>query len=60
MHGVMGKPPNAATDNGGIATSKMMLLMLVAILSPAHRHTEQCPNPRESFCEPDYFRGEVP
>ena len=23
MHGVMGKPPDAATDNGGIATSKI-------------------------------------
>ena len=30
MHGVMGKPPNAATDNSGVATSKMMLLMLGA------------------------------
>jgi DHA1 family bicyclomycin/chloramphenicol resistance-like MFS transporter len=35
MHGVMGKPPNAATDNGGIATSKMMLLMLVAMTGVA-------------------------
>jgi DHA1 family bicyclomycin/chloramphenicol resistance-like MFS transporter len=29
MHGVVGKPSGAATDNGGIATSKVMLLMLV-------------------------------
>src|SRR3954471_1299731 len=35
MHGVMGKPPNSATDNGGIATSKMMLLMLVAMTGVA-------------------------
>src|SRR3954469_4630834 len=35
MHGVMGRPPNAATDNGGIATSKMMLLMLVAMTGVA-------------------------
>ena len=31
MHGVMGKPPGAAGDTGGVATSKMMLLMLVAM-----------------------------
>ena len=31
----MGKPPDAATDNGGIATSKMMLLMLVAMTGVA-------------------------
>jgi DHA1 family bicyclomycin/chloramphenicol resistance-like MFS transporter len=29
MHGVAGKPPGAATDNSGIASSKLMLLMLV-------------------------------
>ena len=31
MHGVMGKPPGAADDTSGLATSKMMLLMLVAM-----------------------------
>src|SRR3954447_22737118 len=35
MHGVMGKPPNSATDNGGVATSKIMLLMLVAMTGVA-------------------------
>ena len=35
MHGMMGKPPDSATDNGGIATSKMMLLMLVAMTGVA-------------------------
>ena len=35
MHGVMGKPPGAATDNGGLATSKLMLLMLVAMTGVA-------------------------
>src|SRR5258707_15435301 len=34
MHGVMGKPPGAATD-GGIATSKLMLLMLVLMTGVA-------------------------
>ena len=35
MHGVMGKPPGAAGDTGGIATSKTMLLMLVAMTGVA-------------------------
>src|ERR1700682_918971 len=35
MHGVMGKPPGAATDNNGVATSKVMLLMLVAMTGVA-------------------------
>jgi MFS transporter, DHA1 family, multidrug resistance protein len=35
MHGVMGKLPGAATDTGGIATSKLMLLMLVAMTGVA-------------------------
>jgi MFS transporter, DHA1 family, multidrug resistance protein len=35
MHGVMGKPPGAATDTSGIATSKIMLLMLVAMTGVA-------------------------
>jgi DHA1 family bicyclomycin/chloramphenicol resistance-like MFS transporter len=35
MHGVMGKPPGAATDNSGVATSKLMLLMLVAMTGVA-------------------------
>src|SRR6476660_4509293 len=35
MHGVMGTPPGAATDNGGLATSKLMLLMLVAMTGVA-------------------------
>jgi DHA1 family bicyclomycin/chloramphenicol resistance-like MFS transporter len=29
MHGVMGKPPGAATDGSNLATSKIMLLLLV-------------------------------
>ncbi|MBR1266532.1 multidrug effflux MFS transporter [Bradyrhizobium sp. AUGA SZCCT0222] len=35
MHGVMGKPPGATGDTGGVATSKMMLLMLVAMTGVA-------------------------
>jgi MFS transporter, DHA1 family, multidrug resistance protein len=35
MHGVMGKPPGAATDNSGVAASKVMLLMLVAMTGVA-------------------------
>jgi DHA1 family bicyclomycin/chloramphenicol resistance-like MFS transporter len=35
MHGVMGKPPDAATTPEGVATSKMMLLMLVAMTGVA-------------------------
>ena len=35
MHGVMGKPPGAATDKHDLATSRLMLLMLVAILATA-------------------------
>src|SRR3981189_484820 len=35
MHGVMGKPPGAATTTEGIATSKVMLLMLVAMTGVA-------------------------
>ena len=35
MHGVMGKPPDAATNDSGIATSRMMLLMLVAMTGVA-------------------------
>jgi len=31
MHGVMGKPPGAATDTG-TATSRTMLLLLVAMI----------------------------
>src|SRR5450631_4068270 len=31
MHGVTGKPPRAAQDNGALATSRMMLLLLVAM-----------------------------
>jgi MFS transporter, DHA1 family, multidrug resistance protein len=34
MHGVMGKPPTAAT-NDTIATSRIMLLMLVAMTGVA-------------------------
>ena len=34
MHGVMGKPPTAATDNN-LATSRIMLLMLVAMTGVA-------------------------
>src|ERR1700716_4014402 len=35
MHGVMGKPPGAADNTSGIATSKVMLLMLVAMTGVA-------------------------
>src|SRR5260370_17637185 len=35
MHGVMGRPPGAATDDSGAATSKVMLLMLVAMTGVA-------------------------
>src|SRR6266699_7073484 len=35
MHGVMGKPPGAATDKRDLATSKLMLLMLVAMTGVA-------------------------
>src|SRR5882757_8485385 len=35
MHGVMGKPPGAAGDTGSVATSKVMLLMLVAMTGVA-------------------------
>src|SRR6267154_2754809 len=35
MHGVMGKPPGAATDNNGVAASKVMLLLLVAMTGVA-------------------------
>src|SRR5260370_41455297 len=35
MHGVMGKPPGAATDNSGVATSRIMLLLLVAMTGVA-------------------------
>jgi len=35
MHGVMGKPPGAATETNGVATSKIMLLMLVAMTGVA-------------------------
>src|SRR4029077_18805738 len=35
MHGVMGKPPDAAANDSGIATSRMMLLMLVAMTGVA-------------------------
>ena len=35
MHGVMGRPPGAATENSGAATSKVMLLMLVAMTGVA-------------------------
>src|SRR5882672_4921325 len=35
MHGVMGKPPGAATTTEGVATSKVMLLMLVAMTGVA-------------------------
>src|SRR5436309_7697764 len=31
MHGVVGKPPGAAANNSAVATSKIMLLMLVAM-----------------------------
>ena len=35
MHGVVGKPSGAATDSGGIASSKFMLLMLVLMTGVA-------------------------
>jgi DHA1 family bicyclomycin/chloramphenicol resistance-like MFS transporter len=35
MHGVMGKPPFAAKDNTGPATSRIMLLLLVAMTGVA-------------------------
>src|SRR5260221_2279094 len=35
MHGVMGKPPGAATDKSNIATSRVMLLLLVAMTGVA-------------------------
>src|SRR3981081_4628077 len=35
MHGVTGKPPRAATTTAGVATSKVMLLMLVAMTGVA-------------------------
>src|ERR1700692_4836105 len=35
MHGVMGKPPGVATDNSGIAASRIMLLLLVAMTGVA-------------------------
>src|SRR6266481_4144258 len=35
MHGVMGKPPGAATDSNNFATSKVMLLMLVLMTGVA-------------------------
>ncbi|MBI5322311.1 multidrug effflux MFS transporter [Bradyrhizobium sp.] len=35
MHGVMGKPPGAATDGHDLATSRVMLLMLVAMTGVA-------------------------
>ncbi len=35
MHGVMGRPPGAATDNTGIAPSRIMLLMLVVMTGVA-------------------------
>jgi APA family basic amino acid/polyamine antiporter len=35
MHGVVGKPPDAAADNTAVATSKIMLLMLVAMTGVA-------------------------
>ena len=35
MHGVMGKPPGAATDKSGVATSRIMLLLLVAMTGVA-------------------------
>jgi len=35
MHGVTGKPPRAAQDNGALATSRMMLLLLVAMTGVA-------------------------
>ena len=35
MHGVMGKPPGAVTDRDGLAASRIMLLMLVAMTGVA-------------------------
>ena len=35
MHGVMGKPPGAATDEHGLAQSRLMLLMLVVMTGVA-------------------------
>src|SRR5690349_7191021 len=35
MHGVVGKPPDAAANNTAVATSKIMLLMLVAMTGVA-------------------------
>ncbi len=35
MHGVRGKPPGAVTDKDGLATSRIMLLMLVAMTGVA-------------------------
>src|SRR5260370_17253929 len=35
MHGVTGKPPGAAKDNATLATSRMMLLLLVAMTGVA-------------------------
>src|SRR5450631_2623679 len=35
MHGVTGKPPRAAQDNAALATSRMMLLLLVAMTGVA-------------------------
>jgi DHA1 family bicyclomycin/chloramphenicol resistance-like MFS transporter len=35
MHGVMGKPPGAATDERGLAQSRLMLLMLVLMTGVA-------------------------
>src|SRR6267143_1946797 len=35
MHGVVGKPPDAAANGNAVATSKIMLLMLVAMTGVA-------------------------
>ena len=35
MHGVMGKPPGAATDERGLARPRLMLLMLVVMTGVA-------------------------
>src|SRR5438105_15313037 len=35
MHGVMGKPPGATTDKHDLATSRLMLLMLVLMTGVA-------------------------
>src|SRR2546430_15443225 len=35
MHGVVGKPPDAAAAGNAVATSKIMLLMLVAVTGVA-------------------------